>query len=340
VTGFADRLTAAWYAPGPTPLAVALAPLAVVFGGVVAARHALYRTGALRATRVRAPVVVVGNLTAGGTGKTPLALALAEALAARGLHPGFVSRGYGGSAQGAREVARDDDPRVVGDEPLLLAASGHPTYVARRRAGAAQALLAAHPRVDVVIADDGLQHYALARDCEIVVVDAARKLGNGWLLPAGPLREPASRMARADAVVHLVARGASLPPSLAPNESVMTLEPRPWRNLRDPARRADPAAWPAGRVHAIAGIGHPQRFFDEVRAQGIDAVTHAFPDHHAYTRDDLDFPDAAAVLMTEKDAVKCAAFADERWWCLPVRARIDPALVLRVLERVHGRQAA
>ena len=341
MTGFADRLTAAWYAPRRAPLAVALWPLSLVFRAIVATRRALYRVGVLATTRVRVPVVIVGNVTVGGAGKTPLALALADALAARGRRPGFVSRGYGGTADDVRAVRRDADPAIVGDEPILLAASGHPTYVGRRRAEAARALLAAHPDIDVVIADDGLQHYALARDYEIVVVDGTRGFGNGWLLPAGPLREPLSRIARADARVRLIPRHASaVSMPVAPDETTMTLEPQPWRNLRVPGRRADPAEWPRESVHAIAAIGHPQRFFEDLRALGIDAVAHPFPDHHAFTAADLDFPDASAILMTEKDAVKCAAFADDRCWCLPVRARIDAALVERVLARVHGRQAA
>ncbi len=346
MTGLAERMAAAWYAPRRSPITVALLPLAAVFGVAVAARRALYRWGVLRAERVGVPVVVVGNLTVGGSGKTPLALALADALAARGRRPGFVSRGYGGSAAAPRAVAPDDDPRIVGDEPLLLAASGHPVWVGRRRAAAARGLLAANPATDVVIADDGLQHYALARDCEIAVVDAARGLGNGRLLPAGPLREPPSRLAGVDALVRLLAgageAAAPFAPATPPRvlDTTMRLEPLAWRNLRDPGVRADPARWAHGRVHAVAGIGHPERFFATVRALGIDAACHAFPDHHAYTRGDLDFPGAQAILMTEKDAVKCASFADARCFSLPVRARIEPALIERVLARLHGRQAA
>jgi tetraacyldisaccharide 4'-kinase len=345
VTRIADRLAAAWYAPRPTFIAILLWPLALVFGAIVATRRALYSAGILRSEVIGVPVVVIGNLTAGGSGKTPLALALAEALAVHGRRPGFVSRGYGGSATSARPVARDDDPRVVGDEPLLLAASGFPVWIGRRRVEAARNLVAAHPDVDVVIADDGLQHYALARDCEIVAIDAARSFGNGLLLPAGPLREPESRLAGVDAIVRLVTdtktvAGAGTTPTATACESMMRLEPLAWRNLRTPGIHADPSRWPRDAVHAIAGIGHPERFFAQVRGLGIDAMAHPFPDHHAFTPADLAFPGAAAILMTEKDAVKCAVFADDRCWCLPVRARIDPALVERVLARLHGRQAA
>jgi tetraacyldisaccharide 4'-kinase len=340
VTGITPRLVAAWYAPRPTLVCSLLRPFAALFGVVVALRRMLYRRGFLASERLGVPVVIVGNVTVGGAGKTPLALALAGALAARGRRPGFVSRGYGGSDAGPREVTAADDPRVVGDEPLLLAASGHPVWIGHRRAAAARGLVAAHPDVDVVIADDGLQHYALARDVEIAVVDAARGLGNGLMLPAGPLREPPSRLSEADAVVRLVAGAVAAAPAGDARESAMWLEAGEWRNLRDPARVAEPASWPRGSVHAIAGIGRPQRFFDTVRSLGIDAVCHPFADHHAYTPADLAFPGASAILMTAKDAVKCAAFADDRCWCLPVRAHLDPALTERVLARLHGRQAA
>jgi tetraacyldisaccharide 4'-kinase len=333
----ADRLVATWYAPQVTPLAASLAPLSIVFRLGVALRRAAYRLGFLPTSRMPVPVVVVGNLTVGGSGKTPLTLALAEALRERGRRPGIVSRGFGGSNVAPRAVALGDDPRVVGDEPLLHVAAGFPVWIGRQRADAARALLAAHPAVDVVIADDGLQHYALARTVEIVVVDAVRGHGNGMMLPAGPLREPVSRAVEADAIVRLVASDPAPPGG---RESEMQLEPLPWRNLVRPGLVADPHAWPAGTVHAIAGIGTPQRFFALVQAQGIDAQCHPFPDHHAFAPSDLAFAGAGAILMTEKDAVKCVAFADERCWCLPVHARIDPALVERVIARIHGFEAA
>ena len=309
----------------------------MVFRAAVAARRAAYRLGILSVSRLPVPVVVVGNLTVGGSGKTPLVLALAAALRDRGRRPGIVSRGYGGSNIAPRPVATGDDPRVVGDEPLLHAAAGFPVWIGRQRPDAARALLAAHPEVDLIIADDGLQHYALARTVEIVVVDGARGFGNAMMLPAGPLREPVARADEADAIVRAVTSGPT-PPS--GRESSMQLEAQPWRNLARPDLAADPRLWPAGSVHAIAGIGNPERFFALVRAQGIDAQCHPFPDHHAFAAADLVFEGARAILMTEKDAVKCVAFADERCWCLPVRARLDPALVERVIARIHGFEAA
>jgi tetraacyldisaccharide 4'-kinase len=339
VIPLSSRVVAGWYAPRLTPLAVLLWPLSLVFRAGVALRRALFRWGILRSDRLPVPVVVVGNIAVGGTGKTPLALALAAALAQRGCNPGLVSRGYGGQNVAPRAVRIGDDPQEVGDEPLLLARSGFPVWIGHRRAAAGRELLRAHPRVDVIVADDGLQHYALARNAEIVVVDAARGLGNGLMLPAGPLREPPTRLDEVDAVVRLTPRVA--PPSAAhARETTMSLEPQPWRSLVDPGRAADTRAWRPGTVHAIAGIGHPQRFFDLVQGMGITAACHAFPDHHRFAPGDLAFPGATAILMTEKDAVKCAAFADDRCWCLPVLARVDPALIDCIFARLHGHQAA
>ncbi len=331
---FADRLVAAWYAPGATALSRSLSPLAGAYRVAIAARRALYRGGVLRASRLPVPVVVVGNLTAGGSGKTPLAIALADALAGRGWHPGFVSRGYGRGGGEARLVTAHDDPAVAGDEPLLLAAGGRPVAVGDRRVDAARLLLDANPACDVVIADDGLQHYALARDVEIAAIDASRGLGNGRMLPAGPLREPASRLAEVDAVVRLVDAAAWRATGDA-RETLMAHEPLRWRNVAEPAREEDPASFRPGGAWAIAGTANPARFFALVASLGIDARTRAFADHHRYVPADLDLPDARAILMTAKDAVKCARFADRRCWALEIRARIDPALVDRIEEALR-----
>ena len=334
-----DRLAAAWYAPALTPLAVALLPLALVFGATSALRRLAYSTGIASSAALPVPVIVVGNIAVAGSGKTPLTRALAEELAARGWRPGIVSRGYGGDEAGPRAVAIGDDPRQVGDEPPLLAASGFPVWIGRDRAAAARALLAAHPECNVVISDDGLQHYALARDFEIAAIDAARGFGNGWLLPAGPLRESPSRLREVDAVVTLVASASQIS-SGDGRETTMWHESLPWRNIVDANAVADLSRGQTGELHAIAGIANPQRFFELVKSFGLDPVCHAFPDHHRYRREEIDFPRATAILMTEKDAVKCATFADARCWYLPIRARIDPALVDRVERKLRGRQAA
>jgi tetraacyldisaccharide 4'-kinase len=336
----AERLVATWYAPRVTPLAALLWPLALLFRIVVAVRRGLYGAGILRAQRLPVPVIVVGNINVGGVGKTPLTRALAEHLSQRGFKPGIVSRGYGGTSVAPRAVAPGDDPKVVGDEPLLLAEAGLPVWIGHNRAGAGRGLIRANPSCDVIVADDGLQHYALARAMEIAVIDASREFGNGLMLPAGPLREPVSRLRDVDAVVRLVARGTPGPPATNGHETAMTHEPLPWCNLRHPGLEANPALWKDKEVHAVSGIGNPQRFFDMVATLGIAATPHAFPDHHDYTSDDIAFPGAIAVLMTQKDAVKCAAYADERCWYLPLRANIDPALVALALEKIHGFKAA
>ena len=255
----AERVVAAWYAPRVTVLAALLWPLSLPYRLVVALRRALFRAGALRVQRMPVPVIVVGNITVGGTGKTPLVRALAEHLAARGFRPGIVSRGHGGSETGPVAVAADDDPRRVGDEPPLHAAAGFPVWIGRDRPAAARALLAAHPQCDVLIADDGLQHYALARDVEIVAVDAARGLGNGLMLPAGPLRESVTRLVGVDAVVR-VSVAPERPPPVVAGESLAPLVPLHWRNLCDPTLSADPQQWRGRPVHALAGIGDPGRF--------------------------------------------------------------------------------
>jgi len=334
-----ERLVATWYAPKKTALAWTLRPLSLVFRALVALRRAAYRISVLRAQTLSVPVIVVGNLTVGGAGKTPLALALAQALAERACRAGIVSRGYGGTNVAPRAVATGDDPRVVGDEALLYAHAGLPIWIGRDRAAAAQALVAANPHTDVVIADDGLQHYRLGRGLEIVVIDAARELGNGLLLPAGPLREPPARLNEADAIVRLVARDDAHPGRTG-HATRMWLETLPWRNVAQPDRVPAFDEWRSGSVHAVAGIANPDRFFALVHKLGIDAQCHPFADHHFFVREDLDFAGARAILMTEKDAVKCAALADDRFWYLPVRARLDPALVELVLGKIHGYQAA
>ncbi|HSU45154.1 MAG TPA: tetraacyldisaccharide 4'-kinase [Casimicrobiaceae bacterium] len=332
-------LARAWYSRRPTLVAVLLRPVSWVFGAVAALRRAAYRAQLLRGTRVRVPVVVVGNITAGGAGKTPLVAALAEALAARGRHPGLLSRGYGRRTRDVREVRPGDDPRDVGDEPLLLAAFGFPLVVGSDRVAAAQSLIRAHPEVDVLVSDDGLQHYGLARDVEIAVIDAARGLGNRLLLPAGPLREPVSRLRSVDALVWRAPPGKRAPSCGHAHEFVASYEPQPWVNLLDAALPFDAELLADPASVAVAGIADPASFFDMLRGVGFRGETRAFADHHVYARDDVAFVRAPAILMTQKDAVKCRAFADARMWMLPIRARVEPALVDFVLEKIDGPKA-
>lgn len=269
------------------------------------------------------PVVVVGNITAGGTGKTPLTLALVAALTARGWRPGVVSRGYGGTQREPALLDDHPDPARYGDEPCLIRASGVPVAVGRDRPAAAALLLQAG--CNVVIADDGLQHYALARDVEICVVDGARRFGNGRLLPAGPLREPLSRLRRVD---FRVCNGEA-----GEGEYAMRLAGGTAVSLTDGATR--PLADFGGQtVHAVAAIGHPERFFQSLRAQGLTVIGHAFADHHAFVSQDLAVAGDAPLLMTDKDAIKCQSFARPGWWRVPIRAVLDDDFIIALCRRL------
>jgi tetraacyldisaccharide 4'-kinase len=274
----------------------------------------------------------------GGSGKTPLVIWLAQQLRERGLRPGVVLRGYGGSAARGRVaqlVAADSDVGVVGDEALVLRArSGVPVAVGRDRAGAAQLLLAAG--VDVIIADDGLQHLRLARDFEIAVVDAERGVGNGYLLPAGPLREPAARLSTVDAVVLNGEGTESFGLAGVKRAYVMRLSGEWLRTLAGTEELMALSSLAGRRVHAIAGIGNPQRFFAQLAAAGLEVVAHAFPDHHRYRAAELEFGDELPLLMTEKDAVKCRPYAAANRWYLPVAASFsgtDGSALLARLQR-------
>lgn len=333
----AGRLPALWFARRLMPALLPLLPLSWLFSALAALRRALYRRGVLRRAAAGVPVVVVGNITVGGSGKTPAVLALCAELLARGRRPGIVSRGYGAAASPPRRVRPDDDPARVGDEPLLLARrAGCPVVVGRDRAAAAALLRAEYPACDVIIADDGLQHYRLARDVEIAVFDA-RGAGNGRLLPAGPLREPLARLQAVDAVLWngaveaRTARAAGGTPQFT-----MTLAGTRFVALRDPARSCLPADLAGRPLHAIAGIGDPERFFAQLRSLDLDFVPHPFPDHHPYVAADLAFAAGGVLLMTEKDAVKCAALELGEAWVLPVTAGIPPGLTQLILEKLDG----
>jgi len=324
-------LEARWYggvAPG-----LVLRGLSSLFGAVAKSRREAFLSGRSRSERAGRPVVVVGNLAVGGAGKTPLTIALVEALRARGFRPGVISRGYGRrDATEVRRVSPDDDATQVGDEPLLIARrTNAPVAVAARRIDAARRLVES-AAADVLIADDGLQHYALARDVEILVIDGRRRFGNGRLLPAGPLREP---LERAKACDFTVVNGGEPQAGEVPMRLVLSQAV----SLRDGTARPL-ADFRGAKLHAAAGIADPERFFAALRAQGLQPEAHGYADHHDFTASDLDFGDDAPVLMTEKDAVKCAGFARPNWYAVPVQAELPDTFFDAVAHRLRERQGA
>jgi tetraacyldisaccharide 4'-kinase len=335
-----QRLTRLWYGDG-TEAAPLLRGLSWIYGAVVRVRSRAYAAHWLSSQPAGKPVIVVGNLTVGGTGKTPLVAWLAQRLSQLGLQVGIVSRGYGGwpprrSYDEPHLVAPDSSWREVGDEPLLLRRrTGCLTMVGRERVAAARALVA--HGVDVIVADDGLQHLQLARDCEIVVVDGSRGFGNGRLLPAGPLREPASRAERVDVtVVNGLAEHRSLEQRRPGVSSLltMTMVAGNAHRVDDSASERPLESFRGERAHAVAGIGNPSRFFRDLRERGIEIVEHAFADHHPFAERDLEFGDTLPVLMTEKDAVRCREFASPRLWYVPISAQLGEPQERELLERV------
>jgi tetraacyldisaccharide 4'-kinase len=303
--------------------------LSLAFRLLVLVRRTLYLARLLPSGHPGIPVVVVGNLTVGGSGKTPLVLWIAEHLQKHGWAPAIVSRGYGGKAPGPRAATVADEAEQVGDEPIVLSRrSGCPVWIGGDRLAAIAALRGAHPEVDVVVLDDGLQHYRLRRDVEIAVVDS-RGFGNGFLLPAGPLREPARRLKSVDAVV---SHGAPVP------GFAMKLEGDTVHRMTDSRERRPVQSFRGQKVHAVAGIGHPNRFFLHLTRLGVRVVPHPFPDHHRLTPEELDFGDDAPVMMTEKDAVKLRRYGRANWWVLPVSAQLDPAFGDWLLGKLHGRR--
>ncbi|ADL54701.1 tetraacyldisaccharide 4'-kinase [Gallionella capsiferriformans] len=309
-----------------------LLPASWLFGALVALRRTLYRCRLLHSFKLPVTVAIIGNISVGGTGKTPLTLKLAQQLTHAGHHPVIISRGFGGN-KAQQAVTPESTAEQVGDEPKLMAQRNIcPVWVGRDRVATAQAAIQAHPLCDVILCDDGLQHYRLQRDMEIVVIDGVRRFGNSYLLPAGPLREPVSRLASVDAVV--INGGKT-----DPGQYSMQLSGDIFYNLTDPEKTATALDFKKLRVHAIAGIGHPQRYFDHLATLGLTVTPHAFPDHHPYTSGELIYQDCDALLLTEKDAVKCAAFADDKYWVLRVDALIEPALTDQLLRKIaiHGR---
>jgi len=316
-----------WYEDGA--FGWVLLPLSGVYWVSSTIRSLLYRRGVLRTHKAQVPVIVVGNITAGGTGKTPTVIWLVSELRTRGFTPGIVSRGYGGSRSGtSMRVDADSDATVVGDEPVLLARRGQcPVAVDSDRVRAAAMLV--EDGVDVIVADDGLQHLRLQRDYEICVIDGARGLGNGRLLPAGPLRESADRL---QAVDQVLVNGAGTRPSSIGFELQAKDASRLNGSLARPLRRFKDTT-----VHAIAGIGNPQRFFDMLRACQIQVIEHSFPDHAALTTSDLQFGDQFDVFMTEKDAVKLGRSHSDMYWYVAVDLTMDSDAATGLIADIESR---
>jgi tetraacyldisaccharide 4'-kinase len=324
-----------WYRISPWH--ILLWPLSLLYAAITSLRRALYHAAIFKTHSLSVPVIVVGNITAGGSGKTPLVIWLAEFLRGNGYKPGVISRGYGREGDDVRDVSAQSDAREVGDEPLLIfRRTSCPVVVGRDRVAAAQSLLEKHPQVNVILSDDGLQHYPLARDVEICVVDGARGFGNGLLIPAGPLRECLARLDKMDAIVVNGEYENSLIKSNT-YKYTMQLVGAQFYNLKQPQQMAHAEDFVGKKLHAVAGIGNPARFFAQLKKLGLSFTEHAFADHHVFTVQDLAYENTDAILMTEKDAVKCTAFAQEHFWALAVSAELDASFGVRLLQKLKDR---
>lgn len=312
-----DWLTNSWYQP--TPLRWLLLPLSWLYRLIIMLRRLAYRQGVFKRCSLPVPVIVVGNISVGGSGKTPFVIWLAQYLKQQGWRPGIISRGYGGKAEHYPcSVNLDSQASQVGDEPLLIHRRTQcPVVVAPDRIAAGKQLLAEND-CNIIITDDGLQHYRLQRDLEIVILDKKRGLGNQLCLPAGPLREPISRLNTVDFVIQ---HGAVNPTDLS-----MQLQIHHAIQLQNQTSHKSLSEFSTTPVHAVAGIGHPQRFFDQLQRFGLTVVPHAFADHHRYTAADFQFAEPYPILMTEKDAVKCQAFVSTNMWYVPAEAQLSPSL--------------
>ena len=307
------RLDNYWYSQNP--VAWVLWPVSLVFCLISALRKFFYKINLLKTPEIPVPVIIVGNISVGGTGKTPLLIALCRQLQAQGFKPGIISRGYGGQASSwPQNVTAASSAVQVGDEPVLIAKrTACPVVVGPDRVEDTKQLLAEN-ECNIILSDDGLQHYRLQRDIEIAVIDAGRLNGNGFCLPAGPLREPEYRLNSVDMVIYNGGGAQSLSFSLEPDQLSSVNHQNDSLSLESLRNKS---------VHAIAGIGNPDRFFSLLESSGIKLIKHRFPDHYCYTAEDLCFNDELPILMTEKDAVKCQHFDIANSWYLPVNAVVS-----------------
>ncbi|MFW5451192.1 MAG: tetraacyldisaccharide 4'-kinase [Methylophagaceae bacterium] len=315
-----------WYQPHP--IRWLLWPISIVYRLIIWCRQALYTIGIFKHYKLPVPVIIVGNISVGGTGKTPLVIWLVKQLKLAGLRPGIISRGYGGNADHYPQlVTAHSDPSIVGDEPIIISRhTGCPMAVAPNRVAAGQLLLQQHD-CNIIIADDGLQHYALERDIEIVVVDGQRLFGNQYCLPAGPLREPLSRLEYVDFIVHNGGSSVDYNMTLLQGQAI---------NIADPNIKKDLSYFIGKPIHAIAGIGNPKRFFDQLSEQGLTIQAYPFTDHHIFTSTELQFDDDAPIIMTEKDSVKCQSFANKNMWYIAIEASISGKLDQQILQKLAG----
>jgi len=322
-----------YYWQDKNAIAWLLLPISWLYCLLVIVRRLFYRTGLFSSSSFQKTVVVVGNITVGGSGKTPLIIAMTEMLRDAGIKAGIVSRGYAGKQSSQNEVTPvlpDSDPLLVGDEPLLMARQTQvPVFVGRQRAAVVKALIKQHPELDVVLSDDGLQHYAMQRDLEIVVFDVDRGLGNGWCLPAGPLRERPGRLNEVDIVVkHSAGPSADMHLQGSTLHHLITDEKMSVAVFKDTS------------VHAVAGIGSPDRFFKQLQSMGLKVIPHPFPDHYLYQRQHLMFNDDLPIIMTEKDAVKCTQLfkATDSVYYLPVKAVLAESVAKNILQQIKSSQ--
>lgn len=310
-----------WYSKHP--LGILLLPLSWIYTLIIILRRLCYQSGLIAVNKIDAPVIIVGNISVGGTGKTPLVIWLAEYFRSKGFKPGIVSRGYGGKLSGkTQQVRPDSDPLLVGDEPVLISKrTACPVAISVQRRKAAEELIK-HCGCNLILCDDGMQHYSLDRDIEIAVIDGQRRFGNRHCLPAGPLREPISRLQTVDFVVskYIASR----------HEYKMEYSYGDLVSLTDPTRTMPVSSLNGESVHAIAGIGNPDRYFSYLRNQKMKIIMHEFPDHHPFAASDIKFNDGLAVIMTEKDAVKCAAYATDFHWYLPITATLPESFIYRL----------
>jgi tetraacyldisaccharide 4'-kinase len=312
--------------------------LSFLYQGVIKLRFYCYKLGIKKTEILNIPIIIIGNITVGGTGKTPLVVYISDYLIAQGLRPGIISRGYKASNNKFPQiVSSDSDPCLLGDEAVMLAKqTGCPIVVCRDRVAAVKKLLS-QSDCNIIVSDDGLQHYALHRDIEIAVVDAQRVWGNGRCLPAGPLREPVSRLHTVDFICVQGKKEKNISQDFdfsrqAPN--YMSYIPGDIYQIINRQVILDPASCVNYPIHAVAGIGNPNQFFALLRSQGLEIIEHAFPDHHAFTAQDIDFGFESLVIMTEKDAVKCRRFADDRHWCLPISLDMEPLFLENFQKRL------